>query len=55
MTEQNEDTRRMQTTLNLPEGDVILSLPVPLSVASAQKLSIWLQVAANLRDVEIVP
>lgn len=53
MTEQNEDTRRMQTTLNLPEGEVILSLPAALSVDSAQKLSVWLQVAGNLEGVEV--
>lgn len=53
MTEQSEDTRRMQTTLKLPEGEVIVSLPAALSVASAQKLSIWLQVAGNLEGVEI--
>ena len=53
MTEQSEDTRRMQTTLNLPEGEVILSLPAPLSVDSARTLSLWLQVVANLQGIEI--
>ena len=53
MTEQNEDTRRRQATLKLPEGEAIVSLPAALSVASAQKLSIWLQVAGNLEGVEI--
>lgn len=55
MTEQNEDTRRMQTTLNLPEGEVILSLPAPLSVDSARTLSFWLQVVANLQGIEVKP
>ncbi len=53
MTEQNEDARRRQATLKLPEGEAIVSLPAALSVASAQKLSIWLQVAGNLEGVEI--
>ena len=55
MTEQNEDAPIMQATLELPEGDVILTLPAVLSVNSAQKLSIWLRVAAKLQEIEVTP
>lgn len=58
MTEQNEDTPRRRARLKLPEGEVVLTLPAALSVASAQKLSIWLRVAANIRNldgIEITP
>ena len=42
----------MEAMLKLPEGNVILTLPAVLSVDSAQKLSIWLQVAANIGNLE---
>lgn len=53
MTEQNEDAPMMQAKLELPEGDVVLSLPAALSFNSARTLSVWLQVAGNLEGVEI--
>ncbi len=43
----------LSARIELPEGEVTIVLPKTLSRKSAEKLSIWLQVAAGLEGVEI--
>ena len=53
MTEQNEQPKTMSVTLTIPEGNVVIMVPTPLSAASASTVAMWLAMATSLDGVEV--
>lgn len=53
MTEQNEQPDTMILKMAIPEGDVVIMFPTPLSVESAEKASTWIRIMSRLEGVEI--